>query len=89
MSKIWLGILLIIFGSLSLLNSMGIIRSDIYMEYLDLARKYWPVLLIILGAQIVAGEKNQKLAQFLKWLLILFIGLWFFCVIFMERSWII
>lgn len=89
MSKICLGILLIIFGSLSLLNSLGIIGSNLYLEYLDMARKYWPFLLIIFGAQIVAREKNQKLAQFLKWLLILLIGLWFFCMIFMERSWII
>lgn len=89
MSKICFGILLIIFGSLSLLNSMGIIRSNLYLEYLDLARKYWPFLLIILGVQIIAREKNQKLAQFLKWLLILLIGLWFFCMVFMERSWII
>lgn len=89
MSKIWLGVLLIIFGTLSLLNSMGIIGSDLYMEYLNLAQKYWPCLLILLGLQIIAREKNPKSAQFLKWLLILLIGLWFFCMVFWERKWII
>jgi hypothetical protein len=89
MSKVWLGILLIVFGTLSLLNSIGVISSNLYMEYLNLARKYWPSLLILLGFQILAWEKNPKLAQLLKWLLILLIGLWFFCMFFMERNWII
>ncbi|NLW47954.1 MAG: hypothetical protein GXY86_11540 [Firmicutes bacterium] len=89
MSKLWLGILLILFGTLSLLNSIGIISSNLYREYLNLARKYWPCLLILLGLQIIAWEKNPKLAQFLKWLLILLIGLWFFAMVFMERNWII
>lgn len=89
MNKIWLGVLLIIFGVLSLLNSMGIIGSDLYGEYLSLARKYWPGLLILIGCQIIVREKNPSLAQFIKWVIILLVGLWFFCTVFVERNWII
>lgn len=89
MSRIGLGILLIIFGALFLLNSLEIIRPDFAMEYLNLVRKYWPGLLILSGLQIIIKEKNPKLAQALKWLIILLVGLWIFCMFFIERKWII
>lgn len=89
MSKIWLGVLLVIFGVLSLLNSMGFIGTDLYSEYVNLARKYWPGLLILLGCQIIVRDKNPNLAQFLKWLIILLVGFWVFCTVFVERNWVI
>ncbi len=89
MSKIWLGVLLIIFGTLSLLNSMGFISSNLYIEYLNLTRKYWPSLLILFGLEIVVRDKNPKLAQFIKWSIIFLVALWIFCMIFIERNWVI
>lgn len=89
MSSISLGVLLIGFGVLFLLNSMGLIKYDYCLEFLNLADKYWPVFLILLGLQILLKDKSPELGRFLKWLLILLAGLWLFCVFFIERSWVI
>jgi len=89
MSRIWFGILLIVFGTLFLFNTLDIIRPDLAMEYLNLVREYWPGWLILLGLQIIVGGKNPGLAQALKWLLILLAGLWIFCTFFIKSEWII
>lgn len=89
MSRIWLGILLVMFGALFLLNSLDLIKPGFGMEYLNLIQKYWPGLLIILGFRIILKDKYPVPAEALKWLLILLISLWFFCMFFIERNWII
>ncbi len=89
MPRSWLGVLLIIFGTLFLLNTMDIIRPHFAMEYLNLIRKYWPGLLILLGLQIMVKEKNPGFSQALKWLLVLLAGLWIFCMFFIKSEWII
>ncbi len=89
MSRIWLGVLLISFGTFFLLDSMELIKSNFYLDYLNLVRKYWPGMLILLGIRMIVKEKNPGLADALKWLLILLIGLWIFATFFMQRNWII
>jgi hypothetical protein len=89
MSRICLGSLLVIFGTLFLLNSAEIISSFIYLKYLNLFQKYWPGLLIILGLKMIIADKKPGLAEVLKWLVVLLIGLWIFAAVFVERNWII
>ena len=89
MSRICLGSLLIIFGTLLLLNSMGIISSGIYTEYLGLFQKYWPGLLILLGLKMVVAEKKPGWAEALKWLILLLVGFWIFGAFFVARNWVI
>lgn len=89
MSRICLGSLLIIFGTIFLLDSAGVIGSGIYTAYLKLFQKFWPGLLILLGLKMVVAEKNPGLARALKWLIILLIGLWIFGMFFVERNWVI
>lgn len=89
MSRIGLGSLLIIFGTLFLLNSADIIGSGTYTAYLELFQKYWPGLLILLGLKMVVAEKNTRLARALKWLIMLLVGLWIFGMFFVDRNWVI
>ncbi len=89
MSSIFLGSLMIVFGILFLLNNTGMIRSGLYMEYLKLFQKFWPGLLILLGVKMMIAGKNPGWAAALKWLIILLIGLWIFCAVFVTRSWVI
>lgn len=89
MSRIGLGSLLIIFGTLFLLNSADIIGSGIYTAYLELFQKYWPGLLILLGLKMVVAEKKPRLAQALTWLLMLLVGFWIFGAFFIARNWVI
>lgn len=89
MSRIFLGSLLIIFGTLFLLNSTEIINSGIYSKYIELFQKYWPGLLILLGLKMIVAGKNPGLAEALKWLIILLVGLWIFGEFFVARNWVI
>lgn len=89
MSRIYLGSFLIIFGSLLLFNMAGIINPDIYWNFLKLFQKYWPGLLILLGLRMIIAGKNPGWAEALKWLIILLVGLWIFCVFFAARNWVI
>lgn len=89
MSRIYLGSLLIIFGTLFLLDSMDMVRPSLAGEYLKLFGKYWPGLLVLLGLNITLAEKNPGLAEALKWLILLLVGIWVFSMFFVERNWII
>lgn len=43
MKRSWIGILLIIFGGILLLDSLGV------MSFGDVIHKFWPVILIAMG----------------------------------------
>lgn len=47
MKRSWLGILLIVFGSILLLDSLGV------MHFADVIHKFWPVLLIAFGLHLL------------------------------------
>ena len=81
MSRIYLGSFFIIFGTLYLLVNMGIIRPFLAEEYLHLSGKYWPSLLVFWGLIIISAKKNPRLAEALRWLALLLVGIWLFCFI--------
>lgn len=52
MKRSWIGIVLIIFGSLLLLDSLGV------MHFGDVIRKYWPIILILIGLNMLFRKQK-------------------------------
>jgi uncharacterized integral membrane protein len=53
MKRYWTGVILIVIGAIFLLDSLGV------MEFNYLIRKFWPVILILIGASILwKGRKG-------------------------------
>ncbi len=52
MKNSWIGILLIVLGSMFLLDSLGV------MEFHHIVKKFWPIALILVGIGILARKRR-------------------------------
>lgn len=52
MKRSWIGIVLIILGSLLLVDSLGV------MQFGDVIRKYWPIVLILIGLNMLFRKQK-------------------------------
>ncbi|MGE5581351.1 MAG: LiaI-LiaF-like domain-containing protein [Bacillota bacterium] len=89
MNKIGLALILITLGIFLLLKNSNLLPDNFWPYYNNLARHYWPVLIILLGVQLLIKEKFRDLARLIFWLIVLLLGLWFFSQIIGENNWVI
>jgi hypothetical protein len=89
MNKIVLSIVFILLGVLLLLKNSNLLPDNLEAAYLDLARHYWPALIILFGLQLLIKERNRVLGRIIAWLILILIGLWLFCQVDGNNNWVI
>jgi hypothetical protein len=87
MGKLAVAIFLILFGLVMLLRSLQLFPEDYFLIYQELAARYWPVLLILLGARILLKDRAQRLAGIIGGVIFWLIGLWIVCRFWVRPEW--
>lgn len=72
MNKIVLAVLLIILGLILFLKSTGLLPGNYGVSFLEFAKHYWPILLILYGTHVLIKEKMPVVSQGLIWLILFF-----------------
>jgi hypothetical protein len=75
-------IILILAGTLLLLRSFHLLPSFNSEMIFQIARQYWPVLLVLFGLHILVKDKTSAISEVIKWILIAFLAFYVFCGIF-------
>jgi hypothetical protein len=87
MGKLPVAIFLILFGLVMLLRSLQLFPVDFFIIYQELAGRYWPVLLILLGVRILLRDRAQRLAGIIGGIVFLLIGIWVVCHFWAQPEW--
>lgn len=88
MNKVALAAVLILFGILLLLKNCNLLPDSFCTTYLDLARHYWPSLIILFGLQLLVKEKIRLFSRIIVWVILILIGLWLFCQMAGPNNWV-
>lgn len=89
MNKIALAIVFILLGILLLLKNSNLLPDSFCTAYLDLAKHYWPTLIILFGLQLLVKGRNRVLGRMIAWLILILLGLWLFCRMTGPNNWVI
>ncbi|HOP74140.1 MAG TPA: DUF5668 domain-containing protein [Bacillota bacterium] len=89
MNKIRTATVLILIGVVLLLRNFGILPLYLCRVYLELARMYWPVLLILAGFKVIAGSKRSPFGEAIGWLITILLLLWVICSIWVRQELVI
>ncbi len=89
MNKIAIALFCILLGVLLLLKNSNLLPENFGTFYLELARHYWPALIILFGLELLVKEKNPYLGRILFWMILLLLGLWLFCRMTTADNWVI
>lgn len=89
MNKIRTATVLILIGAVLLLRNFGLLPPDLCRVYLELARNYWPVILILAGFKVIAGSRWRKLGEVFSWVIMLLVLLWLICSIWVRQEWVV
>jgi hypothetical protein len=89
MNKIVMAVVFILFGVLLLLKNSNLLPDSFTTAYLDLAKHYWPTLIILFGLQLLIKDKNYFYGRVIFWLILFLLGLWLFCHITSPNNWVI
>ena len=88
MNKVALAVVFILFGILLLLKNCNLLPDSFCTTYLDLARHYWPSLIILFGLHLLVKEKTRFLSRIIIWLILVLIGLWLFFQMVGPNNWV-
>ncbi|HBF36818.1 MAG TPA: hypothetical protein DDW50_05810 [Firmicutes bacterium] len=89
MNKIAVALFCILLGVLLLLKNSNLLPDNFGTFYLELARQYWPTLIVLLGLELLLKEKSPYLGRIIFWIILLLLGLWLFCRMTVANSWVI
>ncbi len=89
MNKIAVAVLLIAFGILLLLKNSNMLPVNFCSFYLELAANYWPVLIVLFGANLLIKDKYWEWSRVIIWVIILLVGFWLFCTLSGQNNWVI
>jgi hypothetical protein len=89
MNKIVISLFCILLGVLLLLKNSNLLPDNFGATYLELARHYWPALIILFGLEMLVKEKNPYLGRILFWIILLLFGLWLFFHMTTAENWVI
>jgi dolichol kinase len=87
MGKLAVAIFLILFGLVMLLRGLQLFPENFFLIYQELADRYWPVLLILLGTQILLRDRARRLAGIIGGVIFWLIGMWIVCHFWARPEW--
>jgi hypothetical protein len=87
MGKLAVAVFLILFGLVMLLRSLRLFPEEFFLMYQELANRYWPVLLILLGTRILLRDRAQRWAGIIGGVIFFLIGIWIVCRFWVQPEW--